>query len=370
MSITTGTNNILTCFVQQRQSSTLQMGVEDAIYDETWKGPKSQVERIGDGGLTLYGVTFQIGKPRPTLNSNFNSYYNPPEFKNNEYVWVLDDIQSDDSDSGDLVILKMRYKAKAVQGGGWDIQDGTIKEVKWRVSWGDRGVTALAYLDPTKYGARQISYICDPALVDESVFELQGTIPTIPAIKGYANRSSQTEKYTNKPYEYVKGVTICKVAIDNPDIKKVADYYDSGISPQLHFPIVTRTTTSRRAVNSIDSTVQTTRPYEDGDQNGTKTYYDKKSNTKKTVNTQVSQDGNTTTITTTVESVIGADIDRISSPEGIPFKFNENYQWLKVSDDITQTDDGYERNEIWWGDFKWNEDFYGENRLKLGTVGN
>lgn len=372
MAIIVDDNGTLDCFVLQKQTSNLDLGLEDAKYEETWKGPKSQIDAIADGGLSLYGKAFALNQARPDVKNDdsFIAEYDPPTFDDKDYAWMIDSISVDDSDAGSQVLVKVKYRAENPNGGGWEGSDAdTVKETRWRLSWGDRGATVLAYLDPQKDGAFQRGYVIDESMIDSTKYPSNGKLKTVPAFKGFVNRSAQSEKYTSSPYQFVKGVAIYEVST-NPELRRAADYYSAGLNPQLHYPILTRTTASKRPVKSIDGSISTTRPYQSGDEDSTKVEWDKKKNTRTTTQTTVDRDAGTTTTTVTIDSMVGVDIDRISDPpDGMPFRFQKTYKWLKVADDIQQTDNGYERNEVWWGDFEWNEDFYGANAWEIGTLG-
>lgn len=204
----------------------------------------------------------------------------------------------------------------------------------------------MIYLDPDKNGG----YVKGATLPTNLIKDFDGaaTMKTIPAVRSYCQRTTSSMKYVMGDYEYQRGAVIWGLAT-NPDVRQVADFFDAGIQPYLHFPIVEKITKSRSLVGSQDGTTIETRDRQSGDQEGTKSTIDKNTSVKTTTKTTF-KPNNKTEIETTTTGLAGVAIDySTDSVPDNPFKFEKTYSWLKVGDTISQDKNGYERVETWWG---------------------
>lgn len=176
----------------------------EAIYTERWKGPWESIKNAASG-VAVFGATFTPGNIRPALDATV--WYAPngiPSTYTTGGAWTVEKVEVEELDAGDHGILKVTYKSSK--------EAATEKELtenrRWTLSWNAYTFNVLNYISPANRLA-VLAWKKHPVTSTSSRVYFSDT---------------RASAYSELP--------------DDENVTKVADYFQSGINPQFHTPIV------------------------------------------------------------------------------------------------------------------------------------
>lgn len=324
-------------------------------YVERWKGPTSEMINI-QNGIQCMGVTFRVGSERPNLPAgNWIRRFDPPKVPA-KWFWKVSEVKVEECNpAGDHSILSISYVArstdwenKTADGGG---RIDTSKQ-QWSLEWQSRSSSALIYLTKKSGKLKFVKWV-NPAVTkdgEDKDLDLEND-PDMATFAKMAADAMQSQSVDSRirlgKYQFVwkdavyELPTDCKPSSKNVNPQKVVDKYIAGVNPLLHYPILRKTTSANfKKAEFIEFPKWDSATGDKGDP---------------------------------IAKYIDTETDY---PKGCPFEFasDYSYKWLKVGDSfqtdkITNGELVYTRNEVWWGDIYWDEDFYNKASSKRWEIG-
>jgi len=297
---------------------------------EVWKGPWSVLKDLTNiKDKSVFGVKLYPGIIRPSAMDSSTSWkkeFDTPvaSISAKTVEWLIDTVETKQIEAGDYGELTITYSSvrQNSSGGGQnaDIPGDCVQTqpTVWSLNWGTFTRSPLEYAQDVTGGTAEDIKNCYENDHPGSVAE---AVPLNPQVDA-----------DNLKYAYYMGTEDInreiKILVDNgvPESTKIYEYLCKGITPQFHYPIVSK------------------------------------------------QDHFFLSSGFVFNVTPGVDIDKKQSlPASCPYQFNNNWQWLKTDDSyqITQnTFEGttYTRTQTWTGAKIWDDNFYGDNPWPLPGV--
>lgn len=302
---------------------------------EVWKGPWSEIRKLTSlKDDSVFSVKIIPGQKRPSgLDSTpWTKEFSTPQASTGEMNvdWIVDSVDARQIQAGDLGVLTINYSSvrdNSSGGGGGSIEPDApanaelTRPTSWSVSWGTFTRSPLEYAQNSTGGRPADILDCLKNDHPGSLAEAQAQIPDVDP--------------TDFKYCYYRGTSDIyrriERLVDNqsPESTKIYDYMTMGITPQFHYPIV-----SKEVYFKIPAGVDL----------------------------QIAN--------------VGLNIDKKQSlPDDCPYGFEEPWEWLKTDDryqvDVSRFDGTeYTRTLTWTGAYKWDDNFYGPSAWTPADWGN
>lgn len=268
-------------------------------YVEIWKGPTSVVKNLPK---TAFIIGKSLSQARALAGNIFVERFDAPSLPNG-LTWVVFGVTVKQNTAGDTSELRVTFNGQKLNSSGSWTEDK--KENVWSLQWQPYSVTPYAFCaNPGKEDRTESEQPDDRDEADRYNIET-----FLRETKG------RLSSYT---YYAQDGVVRKLNSAEQLISKKII----SNTNCQWHYPVLTHKTNKSTAL-SID--VQTDTPYP--------------------------------------EEIGGVDYKITTTPEGCPYEFDKDYEWVKIDDSVECQKDyaklKYIRTESWMGVISADNNYYG-----------